>query len=113
MKPASKHIHVSELRRAAVQVRREIGPRSPQPRLQELGKEPVVAVPASRGIERHDKEIRLLERLQLHLAIFAVGKMGPAAAEAAPQLQSLLNDEDRDIRLAVQLSLRRLYGVKA
>jgi HEAT repeat protein len=37
--------------------------------------------------------------------------MGSAAAPAIPQLEKLLKDEDRDVRLAAELSLRRLQGL--
>ena len=36
---------------------------------------------------------------------------GAAAAQAIPQLKQLLKDEDRDVRLAAELSLRRLQGL--
>jgi HEAT repeat protein len=51
-----------------------------------------------------DREVRIL-------AIFGVGRMGSAAAQAIPQLEKLLKDEDRDVRLAAELSLRRLQGL--
>jgi len=44
------------------------------------------------------------------LAVMAVGRMGPAAKSAVPQLQRLLDDEDPNVRIAAEISLRRIQG---
>lgn len=57
-------------------------------------------------IERFDGTSREVRTL----AILAVGRMGPAAKSAAGQLQRLLEDPDRDVRIAAEISLQRIQG---
>lgn len=51
-----------------------------------------------------DKQRRLL-------VIDAVGRMGPAAAAARPQLENLRNDDDQEVRQQVEMSLLRIQGL--
>ena len=48
-----------------------------------------------------DREVRML-------AIYAVGRMGPAAKDLAPKIEPLLKDDDKGVRSIAELTLRRI-----
>jgi len=50
-----------------------------------------------------DREVRIR-------SIYALGKMGPAAKPVADRLKKLLSDDDKDVRFAAEVSLKRLEG---